>query len=250
MLSLAEYEAHLVALCTSPSPESGALLALGGDEFRWLRYRNMVRRRLRETLHHAFPRLLAALGDESFEALVTGFLAGGATRSPILRDVALEFEGWLLSTAPALPPFGGDLARLEWSELAVVYAEDDPGGPRDEPAMDRPVVLTLAHRLLRLGHAVHRFDPAAEPSPAVRPVHLCVYRDPATRRATVLEVTPVGFDILEELTHGRTLAEALRGGAKQQAAVVNREFIEATGTWLADLHSRGILIGPEGTRIS
>ena len=154
MVSLRDYSRHVASLCLEHEPHAADLTSLGGDPARWQRYRGMVRRRLADSIAAVFPRLRAAAGQASFDAVVDAFFASRGLASPFIRDVPGELLVFLRNRAHAfeLPLHAVELARLEWAEREVLYAEDDvaPAGPL---TMSQPVALTRAHRLLVSRHA-------------------------------------------------------------------------------------------------
>jgi len=244
--ALSDYEARVRELCLAAAPDPRDVDALGGESWRWLRYRRMVRRRFEETLEHQFPRSFAGIGEETFRAIVERFLAASPPRSPVLRDVGGEFSDFFLgATFFALPPYARDLVRLDWAERSVGYELDDDVGDRVvELVMDRPAVLCRAHRLLRLVHAVHRWDSNAEAPPRAAPAALCVYRDRITHEVRLLEMSGAGMALVEEIARGeRTLVDAIRAAAERTDGTLDLDFARATGALLAELTSRGLLLG-------
>jgi hypothetical protein len=247
MLSLSDYAASVRDVCLEDEPDAERVRALGGDEWRWLRYRRMVRKRLGDTIRHAFPRLEAALGEGAFAALESGFFAARALASPFIRDVPGELLGWLEQSAAegrvTLPDWALELGRLEWAERQVSYAEDDPPGDLAELAMHLPVVLTLAHRLIAAEHAVHRAEPTNNRQPERRFTWLCVYREPGTHAVRVLETTAVTHALLGELARGASLFESISLAAERQRAAIDERFMTALAELLADLTERGVVRG-------
>ncbi len=244
MVSLRDYSRHLANLCLERDPGAGDLSALGGDAARWQRYRRMVRSRLADCVAAVFPRLRAAAGEACFDALVDAFFASRGLASPFIRDVPGELLAFLCLRVDAfeLPPHAADLARLEWAERQVLYAEDD-AGEMEPLAMDRPVALTRAHRLLASRHAVHEFDADEPRSPAARAVFYCVYRDPDAQEAKVLTLSAVAHALLDELSADVSLEEGIRRAAARTDAVLDRGFMESLSELLAELSARGVVRG-------
>jgi hypothetical protein len=92
---------------------------------------------------------------------------------------------------------------------------------------------------------VHRLDADgshAELSP--EPFSLCLYRDARTHEVATLELTPVTARILAAMARGASpLADIVRAAAEAEAMPVDRAFVEALSTLLADLTERGVLLG-------
>ena len=243
MTALAEYETRVRALCLGDEPAPGSAAQLGDDEWRWFRYRRMVRRRLFDVVEHAFPRFEAAVGRQTLETLFDRFLEAGGPRSPFLRDVPGELLDWLVRTDAAgdVSTASMDLARYEWARLEASYAADGPiPEAGSELSMTALPVLLRAHRLLGLSHAVQRTDSEGL---APEPTFLCVYRDPATSEVKTLELSPAAHALLERLARGdTTLASAIESAAARVGAPLDRGFLEATSAVLADFVERGLLL--------
>ncbi|HVW24302.1 MAG TPA: putative DNA-binding domain-containing protein [Polyangiaceae bacterium] len=245
-MRLDDYTRHVADLCLDLEPRSEAVASLGGDRERWLRYRRMVRRRLTDSVAAVFPRLEAALGEPSFEAMMDAFFASRGLASPFIRDVPGEVLAFLDGASTGsldLPDHAVDLAKLEWAERAVLYAEDDAVAEAPPLAMGAAVVLTRAHRLLALRHAVHDLDAGEPRAPAARPTFLCVYRDEATHEARVLSLSGAAHALLEALSDRVSLEEAIRRAAARSDATVDRAFLESLSELLADLSARGVVRG-------
>jgi hypothetical protein len=247
-LSLSEYSACVRDVCLDGVPSSADLARLGGDEWRWRRYRRMVRRRLSDTIHHAFPRLEAALGEGPMAALEDGFFDDRALASVFIREVPGEFLAWfergVAGGAVTAPAFAVELARFEWTELAVAYERDDPVVELAPLSMGHPAVLTRAHRLLGLKYPVHLFDADEPQEPQQRPTHLLVYREPETHDVRVLETTPVTNAILGRVAAGtESLQACIAAAAESERIPVDKPFLEALADLLADLSDRGVVRG-------
>lgn len=255
MLSLAEYSACVRDVCLDRAPSGADLARLGGDEWRWRRYRRMVRRRLSDTIHHAFPRLEAALGEGPMAGLEDGFFGDRALGSVFIREVPGEFLAWfergVAGGVVAAPPHAVELARFEWTELVVAYERDDPEVALAPLSMEQSAILTRAHRLLALKHAVHLFDADEPREPEQRPTHLLVYREPETHDVRVLETTPVTHALLGALSTGTlSLYDCITAAAEHERIPVDQPFLEALAELLADLSERGVVRGGSATDLS
>lgn len=248
MLTLFEYAACVRNVCVDCTPSDTDLARLGGDEWRWRRYRLMVRRRLSDTIRHAFPRLEAALGPDRMSALEEMFFGARALKSVFIREVPGEFLTWFersfLAGSIEAPPYAVELARLEWTELLVAYEKDDVALDLLPLSMELPAAVTRAHRLLALKYAVHLFDAETPREPEPRPTHLLVYRAPETHEVHVLETTPVTNALIAALSSGTTsLHASIAGAASAERIPVDPPFLEALADVLADLSERGVVRG-------
>ncbi|GAC1352759.1 MAG: hypothetical protein NVS3B20_21060 [Polyangiales bacterium] len=229
---LFRYQHNIMGLLFARDPEP-FLVDLGGNTDRFRVYRRMARRRLRDTIHNSFPRLVAILSDR-FDPILERFFEQAPPKSPYIRDVPGEFAHFLgrsdvLQTEsarlppspllPSLPPWVAELARYEWALLDTAYIAEEEGAQAvrvGELSMDFPAVLTPAHRLLRLHWSVHRLTADIDRSAVVeagRGAHqaredfaLCLYRDPDSHEVRALELTPLAASLLEEVARSEALA--------------------------------------------
>lgn len=261
-MDLATYQRHLFALLFAATdddavPSVAALANERGSAVRWRRYRRMVRDRLEEIVETSFPRLRASLGD-AWRPLVTRWLAEAPPATPYLRDVHGELAGWLveaIADRAELPAFAGDLARYERALLEVSYVAEEQGARAVEAelgafAMDRPVVLTPAHQLLRTRWAVHRTAEngdatAVVAAPEGATFALCVYRDPSTHAVRVLELGAFAAALLEGLARDerRALVDVVRDAAAATDQAVDADLVAAFADLVADLMARGVWLG-------
>jgi hypothetical protein len=239
-------------LAKAPTPERWS--ELGRETTRWQAYRRMVRSRFYQTIDHGFERMIGAVGVECFHALVDRFLDEDPPRSPYLRDLPGEFLRFVeahLVALEGLPPYALDLMRYEWAELDTAYDHEEVR-PEDVIALDmqKPAVLSPAHRLLKLEFAVHSMGTDGSGAPALcAPVSLLLYRDRHTHDVETLELTPVAATMLAALERRRAdpppapLVEVVRQAAAAHGAAVDVAFVEALSALLADLTERGVLLG-------
>jgi hypothetical protein len=208
MLPLRDVQARFLrSIAAAPGPSASrvfdpALLALveGGGTLgpagRLDVYAQMYWARLVDVLHDDFPRVAAVLGTDRFAALACAYLARHSSTNPSVRWVGAHFADFVATDGPvAGRPFLADLARLEWTRLAVFDAADMAPVRVEElravppsawPSLTfRPVP---ALRVLHLAWPVHELWAADDPTVAATSVR------PAQ---TVLRVWRDGFDVYQ-----------------------------------------------------
>ena len=224
--------AELLAL-TEPSVtlDAAARLQVYVDAYLW---------RLRDVLAEDFPRLAASLGTEGFEELARAYLRDWPSVQPSVRHLGDMLPAFVASS-PELPPYLGDLARLERARLDVFDAPDDvPLTVADLGAIAPPAWPELRFRpiralaVLRLEWPIHGLwgnDGAAPPAPA--PTTLRVWRG-AEYRVFHAPVDPRAAVALERLVAGEPFGVVCAAfddlpaedGARQATALLAR--------WLED----------------
>jgi hypothetical protein len=251
-VTLADYQRDVIDLLFRKD-FTKSLASLSTDpkaEQRFRVYRRMARHRLSDVIESSFPRLRVALGD--LGDILERWFEESPPRSPYIRDIAGEFAKWL-STAdlPAsAPPWVNELAAFEWATLDVQHAHEEESAEDvreiGELDFERPAILTPAHRVLRTRYAVHRIPEDATELPEVEeaPFVLCIYRDPASHEARVLELSPIAAAIIEEVRSGdRTVVEAVRAASVRESFAKDGPLVEAFAELVADLAERGVWIG-------
>jgi hypothetical protein len=204
-------------------------------------YADAYHARLVECFHEEFPALRHALGEETFDAFVFGFLQTYPSRSYTLGHLSAAFPGFLAETRPPGDdgdPSSGDSSEADWADFLVdlatlerAYSEvfDGPGD-ENEPGLDvaaltaigpdhlGDVVLVPAAslRLLTLRAPVHEYISAvrrhAEPlPPPAQPTWLAIWRrDYSVRREAITQCQSA---LLEAIVAGRPLGEAIAAAA-------------------------------------
>jgi hypothetical protein len=197
-------------------------------------YRRLVRNNMRDVCEKMMPRAAERLGD-AFQESIDRFLETVGPRTHYLRDVPHElFE----HASPAWPADVRDLAAWELAEYAVAAAPKrrDRGAPADL-ALDRPVMLDDAIRLLDLEHAVHEDG-------AKKKVHLLVYRD-AEHAVRALDLTPLAAALTRRLLEGLTLGDAAKTACADVSIALDDEVLASMARLLADFAERGALLGAD-----
>jgi hypothetical protein len=248
-----DYQAALKDALLAENAAPDGWSALGGPTSRWQAYRRMVRARFYQVVDHGFERLIGAIGADRFHRLVDRFLAEQPPRSPYLRDVPGEFLRFVENRRDVLgelAPYALDLMRYEWAELDAAYSHEEVRPDEvTELDMERPAVLSPAHRLLDLEYRVHTMGTDGSGAPtAPDPIALLLYRDRRTHEVETLELTPVAAMMLAaiEAREGgafRPLVQVVRDAAERHGAAVDVAFVDALSALLADLTERGVLLG-------
>jgi hypothetical protein len=214
---------------------------------RWLTYRRLVRHTLREALELAIPRSIARLGAR-FDHYFDRFLAERGPRSHALRLVTREFldwcepEWWLDA---GVAPYLLDLARHEALRIEVgSLPAAPPPGEAAALELERGVLVTEAMRIVRYGHKVHELSESLDDrtAPPATETHLLVYRSPE-HEVRYLELTPLAASILERLSRGRNLGQALLEACEDANQPLAASVVEGTARLLSDLATRGVLLG-------
>lgn len=253
------YEQALVRLCFNDVDQGCSDLSAPLTQPSWLSYRRMVRARFHETIEHAFERLAAQLGHETFCKLEGSFLEKRGPKELVLRHVPRDFLEFLVGGAArdkspifaTIPAWAVDLARFEWAELEVAYAQDEVAIDLVGPlAMDRPLALSPTCRVLQFGHRVHELS-RERPTETIRPgkVSLCIYRDRETFDVRVLELSQSAAELLSspELSV-RPLADLAKLSAERSGTTIDGGWLDAFAMLLADLSERGVVLGSHAKR--
>jgi len=177
-------------------------------------YAEMYWARLLDVLRDDFPRVAAIVGDDRFTTLAAAYLERHPSTNPSVRWVGGDFAVFLTEHGPVDEhPFLADLARLEWTRLAVFDAADAVPlrlvALRAMPPSTWPRLIfqpVPALRVLRCAWPVHELWPADDPKAAATTMR------PA---ATVLRVWREAFavyqarvDTVEQLALQHLLAGA------------------------------------------
>ena len=159
-------------------------------------YAEMYWARLLDVLRDDFPRVAAIVGDDRFTTLAAAYLERHPSTNPSVRWVGGDFAAFLAEHGPMDNlPFLADLARLEWTRLAVFDAPDSEplrlDALRAVPSSAWPGIVfhpVPALRVLRCAWPVHELWAADDPKVAATTIR------PA---ATVLRVWREDFTVYQ-----------------------------------------------------
>lgn len=222
------------ALCKEHGVDPRDAEALKNTAPRLAIYRRLIRNNVRDVCEKMMPRAAERLGA-AFQESIDRFLDEVGPHTHYLRDVPHEL---FAHASPGWPPEIRDHAAWELAEYAVAAAprRRDQGAPADL-ALDRPVMLDDAIRLLDLDHAVHEDG-------AKKKVCLLVYRD-AAHDIRTLELTPLAAALTRRLLAGLPLGEAAKSACADIAISLDAEVLASMARLLADYAERGVLLGAE-----
>jgi uncharacterized protein len=214
-------------------------------------YRELLYNNVEGFLQKAFPVLRRITRDDRWHAMAHDFFARHRSRSPLFREIALEFLTYLEQERGVVaddPPFLRELAHYEWVEQELFFSDVDRTLPVADPDGDLsagvPVPSPLA-RVLSYRYPVHRIGPEFQPSaPPASPTHLVVYRDRQDRMG-FLEINPITRRLLELLQEGTggTGLQILEQIAAELAHPRPEVVLTGGRELLAELRDRDILLG-------
>lgn len=230
--------------------------------------------RLLECLREDFPMLLAALGDEMFDAFAIGYLQAYPSQSYTLGKLGARFPQYLEETSPQADDAdtGADanawlvpLIELAVLERAVSDIFDAPGGetlgfltPEGLAAIEpqRRATMRLAplptFRLLRFRSEVNDYFSALRESSEPQAVPLADLGDTylaLSRREFVVRRHPLTreqFELLTSLAAGEPLGEALASLAAANQLEHGRAdgiSAELVARWFTDWSRAGFFQG-------
>jgi hypothetical protein len=236
--ALAAGERLLAVTVPSATLDGAARLQVYVDAYFW---------RLRDVLAEDFPRLAALLGTDRFEELARAYLRACPSAGPSVRHLGDAFPAFVASSS-ALPPYLGDLARLERARTDVFDGPDDVPltvaelraiEPRAWPALRFTPIRALT--LLRLGWPVHELwsdDAAAPPTPA--PTTLRVWRG-ADYRVLHAPVGARAAVALERLVAGEPFGAVCAAFDDLPAEEGARQATALLARWLEDGTIAGVV---------
>ena len=242
---------HAFAAALAPAPARGASPALlevvnGGGLDAAVRvgiYAEMYRARLVDVLGDDYPRVLACISKEAFDALACRYLVRHPSTHPSVRYLGERFPEFLAGDRGTVP-FLVDLARLEWTRVEVLDAADaEPLRLADVQALS-----PCQWPALRL-----QTIPACRVLDCTWPAHEAweTARAPLTPAATTIKVWREGWSVshaaigalerraLAMLEHGETFGGLCAALADdREAEVAAREVGGLLLRWLED----GVLV--------
>lgn len=192
-------------------------------------YRNNVVVSLTKALEEGFPAIRKLVGDAFFAAMAGEFLRAHPPRSPMLMLYGDDFADFLAGFPPvARLGYLPDVARLEMALRHSYHAADAPAVAPEtlaalglEALMGRALRLAPALRVVQSDWpvvSIWRAQMQEGPPPAMRAEAALIVRPGFDPEPHILP--PSGPGVIEALTKGQTLAEALSGAAEEEAGAL------------------------------
>jgi hypothetical protein len=209
-------------------------------------YRKLVHERVSEALCTMLPRTSELLG-ERWVGLVESFLEEHGPRTPILRDILTEWNGWFrghFARDPQEPVWLVDFMayeslQIEVAALGTVHTGD---APEHLDAQTR-FMRHPAARLSCLDYAVQR-EPITLSSPPERmPTYLLVYCDEQYEQHR-LELGPFTVSLWKTLHESLPLGQAVSASLAQGSPDAVVPSLQAVSALLADWCQRGLIVTP------
>lgn len=221
-------------------------------------YAYAYRARLVECLADDYPALAYALGEEEFEAFAADYIEHHPSSSPNLNGFGRHMAAFCLESGRAT--FMADLARLEWSLVEVIHAQDTAPISAESLAAIPPdrfpevrIMTSDALRLLRSDHDVNAFYRAfkegdSPPWPEPRRAAIAVYRSGFTLWR--MDLTPAMAELLDDLAGGTPLGTALENMAgaiddPEELEEAERNVFAWFQSWVACGFFRAIVVPGE-----
>ncbi len=199
-------------------------------------YHHAYRARLTEVLADSYPHTHRYLGDDTFEALASGF---AVAHPPTQRNLGAYGAGWVtwLAQAHPLNPELHELAQLEWDlracfdgpdvlTLDATAAEHSQGQWLQTPSPLHPsvVVRRVTTNAVALWHALADDESVPEPQRLPEPGGVVVWRKGLQPHFQTLGMAALGF--WDALAEGHSIVGACEVGASTAADP------EALAQWL------------------
>jgi hypothetical protein len=244
---IVDHQRRFMSVILSAEPSEDDLRELGGLRERWLLYRDMVRKRMRNMIASGLPRSVALLGTEAYGAHYDAWLDEVAPRTRYIREIVPAFADHVvprLARDPNVPRFIPELVRYEATWWRAAY--DDSPWPTDveELAFEKRPVLNPTVALLRFEHRVHEKLREGETDYAPSPVAILVYRNRDDDKIYTWVPSALCADLVEGFLHGEvSLTDVAKRISEARGVAIDAKFVENLGTMLADLVTRTVLLG-------
>ncbi|RUO59505.1 DNA-binding domain-containing protein [Pseudidiomarina insulisalsae] len=159
-------------------------------------YRRLIRNNISQFLSNGFPVVQATLGAERWQALVAGFIATHASKSPLFSDIGSEFVDFLAGVDLAqrdLPAWLFELAHYERIEVEVKFAHFDETLAAVETLNDDTVLYLNSTAMIGVyQYPVAKIDKDHQPDAALdEPYIVLVYQLPDTGTVKFLQLNPL-----------------------------------------------------------
>ena len=222
----------------NPAPE--------GIEPRRLKiYEDLVYKNIEGFISGGFPVLRSLYTDDDLHGLVRIFIDQHRCHTPYFLEISQEFLRFLTEEyqlRESDPLFIAELAHYEWVELALDVSLEDLANVTElhDPVLEVPTLSPLAW-LLSYQFPVHKIGKSFQPSEAVEPTFLVVYRNPKDD-VCFMELNPATARLLELIRDntGATGASLL-AQLSEELGMPSETVAEFGGELLSQLCTQSII---------
>lgn len=224
---------------TNPAP--------AGVEARRLKiYQDLVYNNIESFISNGFPVLRSLYPDGEWHALVHRFIDGHRCHTPYFLEISQEFLRFLSQEYQPTdfdPPFIAELAHYEWVELALDISQENLDGRArlDNPLLETPALSPLAW-VLSYQFPVHKIGRSFQPTEAVEPTFLVVYRN-REDNVRFMELNPATARLLELIRDNTDATGAMLLSRLAQELGMPEETVTGFGSeLLAELNGQSIVV--------
>ncbi len=244
---IVDHQRTFMNVLLSAEPSESDLEKLGGLRERWLLYRDMIRKRMRNMIAVGLKRSVGAIGEARYHQLYDAWLDEGQTRTRYIREIVPMFADFAvprLEADPKVPRWAIELLRYEATRWLVGY--EDIAFPEEvaDFAFEKAPVMNPTLRLLRFEHRVHQQLEEGATQYAPSKCAVAVYRSRDDDKIYSWVPNPLSADLLEAFLAGdepvTTVVQRVCGA---RGVLIDEKFIESLGTMFADLISRTMVLG-------
>jgi hypothetical protein len=211
-------------------------------------YRRLVWNAVKDTLDTAFPITLAALGEDSWEELVSDFFAAGLPQTPQVWKLPFEFYLYHAKqeTGKRLKlNYLDDLLLFEWMEIEVHTMPDRPYPEYVEKGnlfLDK-LAFNPEHEIVQLAYPIH-IHPAKQASEMKGDYFALLYRMPESGNVRFLALSALNTYILTRLMEANVPLNEIKGEFARLAGIESGRYLdEALKKFFSDLMERKLILG-------
>jgi hypothetical protein len=244
---IVDHQRRFFGVLLSAEPSEDDLAKLGGQPERWLLYRDMIRKRMRNMIKSGLPRTVEALGADRYLTSYDAWLAEAAPRARYIREIIQEFAEFAIprwAADDSGPKWLPELARFESTWWHVGYENVVWPSSVGEFAFEKRAVMNPTLRLMRFGHRVHEKLSEGETEYPAKNCAVVVYRRPDNDRIFSWVPNALSADLIEGWLKGdEIVADVVKRVCEARDVTIDQKFIESLGTMLADFIERSIVLG-------
>lgn len=239
MLDFQRYQMAFTAHIRNPSANKKPAKV---TEARMAIYRETVFNNLLNSVSACFPVCKSMIGARAWRKLVRQFFANYQSKSPIFREIPLQFLQFL-NTKIDCPIYFQSLAHYEWVELAIGSQQTKtiPLSKKTDLLNEKPI-LAPAHMLLSYDYAVQSISKLNQPK-STEQTHLLVFRN-AENQVKFIVLNALTFQLLNLIKENKVTSKQALTKLAEEVSHPNKDAIIAFGVEvLADLANQHAIIG-------